>query len=200
MRANLAGKWPTAERGHRRDAGPLTITADRAPREPAVAVAAAPAKPPAARRWEAHPIAALVARRLAAGVITLLVVSVVVFLATHVLPGNAAYAVLGKSANPVRLHALERQLHLDRGLAAQYWIWLSGLLTGKLGASLANGQSLWSLVQPRLVNSAVLVFVTGVIGSIAGVALGALAALRKDSLFVQRTSVNTLAVASLPGF
>jgi peptide/nickel transport system permease protein len=200
MRANLAGKWPSAERGHRRDAGPLTITADRAPREPAVAVAVAPAKPPAARRWEAHPIAELVARRLAAGVVTLLVVSAVVFLATQVLPGNAAYAVLGRSANPVRLHALERQLHLDRGIFAQYWIWLSGLFTGKLGTSLANGQSLWALVQPRLVNSAVLVFVTGAIGSIAGVALGAAAALRKDSWFDHITSVTALGVTSLPEF
>jgi peptide/nickel transport system permease protein len=165
-----------------------------------VAVAAAPAKPPAARRWEAHPIAALVARRLAAGVVTLLIVSIVVFLATQVLPGNAAYAVLGRSANPVRLHALERQLHLDRGIFAQYWTWLSGLFTGKLGTSLANGQSLWGLVQPRLVNSAVLVFVTGVIGSIVGVALGAAAALRKDSWFDHVTSVAALAVTSLPEF
>src|SRR5258706_5808847 len=110
MRANLAGKWPTAERGHRRDAGPHTITADRARRESAVAVAAAPAKPPAARRFEAHPIPELVARRLAAGGLTLLVVSVVVFLATQVLSGHAAYAVLGRSANPRKPHPLGTQL------------------------------------------------------------------------------------------
>ncbi len=131
--------------------------------------------------------------------VTLLVVSVVVFLATQVLPGNAAYAVLGRSANPARLHALERQLHLDHGIAEQYWIWLSGLFTGKLGTSL-NGQPLWALIQPRLVNSAVLVFVTGAIGSIAGVALGAAAALRKDSWFDHVTSVTALAVTSLPEF
>ena len=131
--------------------------------------------------------------------VTLLVVSVVVFLATQVLPGNAAFAVLGRSANPARLHALERQLHLDHGIAEQYWIWLSGLFTGKLGTSL-NGQPLWALIQPRLVNSAVLVFVTGAIGSIAGVALGAAAALRKDSWFDHVTSVTALAVTSLPEF
>ena len=147
-----------------------------------MAVAAAPAKPRISRA-EAHPIAHLVVRRVAAGLITLLVVSVVVFLATQVLPGNAAFAVLGRSANPVRLHALEHQLHLDRSIAEQYWIWFSGLFTGKLGTSLANGQPLWALVSPRLINSAVLVFVTGAIGSIIGVALGALAALRKDSWF-----------------
>jgi len=165
-------------------------------REPAVAVAAAAP----ARVREAHPIAQLVARRVVAGLITLLVVSVIVFLATQVLPGNAAFAVLGRSANPVRLRALEHQLHLDRSIAAQYWAWLSGLFTGNLGTSLANGQPLWGLVEPRLVNSAVLVFVTGVIGSIIGVALGAIAALRKDSWFDHVTSVIALAVTSLPEF
>ena len=164
-----------------------------------MAVAAAAAKPRISRA-EAHPIAHLVVRRVVAGLITLLVVSVVVFLATQVLPGNAAFAVLGRAANPVRLHALEHQLHLDKSIAEQYWIWFSGLFTGKLGTSLANGQPLWALVSPRLINSAVLVFVTGAIGSIIGVALGALAALRKDSWFDHVTSVTALAVTSLPEF
>src|SRR5215813_2419179 len=147
-----------------------------------------------------HPIVDLVVRRLAVGLLTLLVVSAVVFLVTEVLPGNAAYAVLGRGANPARLHALERQLHLNRGLADQYWIWLSGLFTGKLGTSLANGQPVWALGKPRLVNSAVLVFVTGAIGALTGVALGAAAALRKDSWFDHVTSVTALAVTSLPEF
>jgi peptide/nickel transport system permease protein len=164
-----------------------------------MAVAAASTKPQLPRA-DAHPIGSLVLRRLAAGLVTLLVVSAVVFLATQVLPGNAAFAVLGRSANPSRLHALERHLHLDRGVAEQYWLWLSGLLTGKLGASLANGQPLWSLVAPRLINSAVLVFVTGAIGSVVGVAFGAAAALRKDTWFDHLTSVTALTVTSLPEF
>jgi peptide/nickel transport system permease protein len=92
-----------------------------------------------ARRGEAHPILSLVARRSLLGLITLFAVSVLVFLATQVLPGNAAIAVLGQSATPARVQALEQQLHLDRGLFDQYWTWLSGSLTGRLGNSLANG-------------------------------------------------------------
>ena len=164
-----------------------------------MAVAAARTRPQLPRA-DAHPIAHLVLRRLVAGILTLVVVSVVVFLATQVLPGNAAFAVLGRSANPARLHELERHLHLDRNVAEQYWLWLSGLLTGNLGTSLANGQPLWALVAPRLINSAVLVFVTGAIGSVVGVALGAVAALRKDSWFDHVTSVTALAVTSLPEF
>jgi peptide/nickel transport system permease protein len=164
-----------------------------------VATTTVPASTPVTRR-DAHPILELVSRRVVIGILTLLVVSAIVFLATQVLPGNAAYAVLGRSANPVRLHATERQLHLNRGLADQYWIWLSGLFTGKLGTSLANGQPVWALVKPRLINSAVLVFVTGAIGALAGVALGAVAALRKDSWFDHITSTVALAVTSLPEF
>jgi peptide/nickel transport system permease protein len=159
---------------------------------------AAPARPAVAP--DAHPIARLVRRRLAAGVVTLFLVSVVVFLATEVLPGNAAYAILGRSANPARLHALEDALHLNRGLFDQYWVWVSGLFTGNLGRSLVNGQPVWGYVEPRLINSAVLVFVTGVIGSLLGMALGAIAALRKDGWFDHVTSVVVLAVTSLPEF
>ncbi len=162
-------------------------------------VTAAPARrgPP---RPDARPIRDLVIRRAGIGTVTLLVVSVVVFAATQVLPGNAAFAVLGRSANPARLHALERQLHLNRGLADQYWTWLSGLFSGRLGNSFANGQPVWALVEPRLVNSAVLVLLTGAIGTVAGIVLGAVAALRKDGWFDHLSSVAALAVTSLPEF
>ena len=109
---------------------------------------------PAVSGRDAHPILDLVGRRAAIGIVTLFVVSAVVFLATQVLPGNAAFAVLGRGANPARLRATELQLHLNRGLFDQYWIWLSGLFTGKLGTSLANGEPVWALVKPRLINSA----------------------------------------------
>ena len=167
--------------------------------EHAVATAPVPADPAVSGR-DAHPVRDLVGRRVAIGIVTLLVVSAVVFIATQVLPGNAAFAVLGRGANPARLHATERQLHLDRGLLEQYWIWLSGLFTGKLGTSLANGEPVWALVKPRLINSAVLVFVTGAIGAVIGVVLGAVAALRKDSWFDHITSVAALAITSLPEF
>jgi peptide/nickel transport system permease protein len=142
----------------------------------------------------------MVRRRLAMGVLTLFLVSVVVFLATEVLPGNAAYAILGRTATPARLHALEVQLNLNRGLFDQYWVWISGIFTGRLGNSLVNGLPVWSFVEPRIVNSAVLVFVSGAVGSILGVGLGAIAALRKDSWFDHVVSVIVLAVTSLPEF
>jgi peptide/nickel transport system permease protein len=175
-----------------------------------MAVAPATANAPAGRHsapaprqlpWRAaHPIADLVARRLLIGIVTLLAVSVVVFLATQVLPGNAATAALGRNTNPVAVHALERQLGLNRSLPAQFWSWLTGLLTGKLGNSLAAREPVWTFISPQLVNSAVLVFVTGVVGTLAGVLIGAVAALRRDSKFDHVTSVVALAITSLPEF
>jgi peptide/nickel transport system permease protein len=175
----------------------------------AVAPAAAPV--PAGRHsapaqprqlpWRAtHPIADLVARRLLIGVFTLLAVSLIVFLATQVLPGNAANAILGRNVNPQAVHALEHKLGLDRSLTAQYWSWLSGLLTGKLGTSLVAQQPVWAFVSPQLINSAVLVFITGAVGTLAGVLIGAAAALRRDSVFDHVTSVIALAITALPEF
>jgi peptide/nickel transport system permease protein len=149
---------------------------------------------------DAHPIVRLIWRRLAIGLVTLFLVSVVVFWATQVLPGNAAYAILGRNATPSRVRALEISLHLNRGVFDQYWVWISGVFSGHLGQSLINGLPVWGYVEPRIINSAVLVFVTGTIGALVGVTLGAIAALRKDSWFDHITSVVVLAVTSLPEF
>jgi peptide/nickel transport system permease protein len=149
---------------------------------------------------DAHPIARLLRRRIIAGVVTMVLVSMVVFGATEVLPGNAAYAVLGRTANPARVRAVEDALHLNRGLLDQYWTWLSGLLAGNTGHSLANGLPVWGYVEPRLVNSATLVFTAGTIGTLIGTALGAVVALRKNGWLDRITSVVVLAITSLPEF
>jgi peptide/nickel transport system permease protein len=158
------------------------------------------AAPPRARAAAPHPVVRLIVQRVALGVLTLVVVSVIIFAATVALPGNAATAILGHSASPAQLHALEVQLHLNRSVFDQYGSWIGGILTGNPGRSLANGLPVWSIVGPAALNSAVLVAVSGVIASIAGVTLGVVAALRKDSLFDHASSVLALAVTSLPEF
>jgi peptide/nickel transport system permease protein len=158
---------------------------------------------PAPRRlgfFEAHPITALVLRRVGLGLITLLVVSIIVFIATSVLPGNAAYSVLGNSATPQRINALEAQLHLNDSLPSQYWHWFSGLLSGDPGDSLLGQKSVVDIVGPEIRNSAVLVFLAGLISTVIGVGLGAYAALRKDRYFDHASSFVALAVTALPEF
>ncbi len=147
-----------------------------------------------------HPILSLVGRRLALGVLTLFLVSVVIFFATQVLPGNAAYAVLGQHATPERVAELEKQLHLDEPVYVQYWDWISGLFQGNLGNSFSNGDPVSELVGPRIANSAVLVLLAGAIGTFIGVGLGMLAARRRDGILDNILSVIALAVTALPEF
>jgi len=163
------------------------------------------------RARTAHPIRHLVIVRAAYGVLTLVLVSVIVFAATQVLPGNAAYAVLGHTATPASLHALENELGLNESPVTQYWHWVTGVVHGDLGNSLVAGgsglggggaakQSVSSLVGPRLVNSGFLVLLAGLVSTLIGVALGLWAALRRDKFSDHALSVGLLAVAALPEF
>ncbi len=149
----------------------------------------------------------LLLRRTLLGLLTLFLVSILVFFSTQVLPGNAATAVLGQSATPSRVAVLEEQLDLNRPVVEQYASWLGGLVTGDLGQSLSGstltgseGRPVWDLISPKLVNSAILIFLAGVIGSLLGVALGILATLRRDSWFDRITSAGALTVTALPEF
>ena len=162
---------------------------------------AAPASGDATPAATTHPIRELLLQRSLLGLLTLLLVSVIVFAATQVLPGNAAYAVLGQTATPESLAALEHRLGLDQPAFVQYWHWLSGVLRGDLGTSLVGQQRpVGDLVWPRVLNSAVLVLLAGVIGSVLGVALGLFAALRRDKPSDHALSVLSLGVTSLPEF
>jgi peptide/nickel transport system permease protein len=161
------------------------------------AVAGPPDSPQEKR---AHPIRHMLIHRSLIGVLTLLLVSILVFAATQILPGNAASAVLLNTATPQRLHALEAQLHLNRPAVVQYWTWLTGILRGDFGTSLANGQPVGTLVGGRILNSAVLVVAAGLIGTVLGVGLGVLAAARRDSVLDHVLSVTALAITALPEF
>lgn len=175
------------------------VGAGRSPAGGTEAPGVQPAASVASRR--AHPMRSLIARRCVYGLFTLLVVAVVVFAATQVLPGNAAYAVLGKdAADPGRLHVLERELGLNRPVTTQFWRWFTGILTGHFGKSLASGEPVWSLVGPRIGNSAVLVVLSGVIGSVLGVTLGVVTAIRRDGILDHLMAVIALAISALPEF
>jgi peptide/nickel transport system permease protein len=152
-------------------------------------------------------VSSLLLRRTLLGLLTLFIVSILVFFATQVLPGNAATAVLGQSATPERVEVLEGQLGLDRPVVEQYFDWFGGLVTGDLGQSLSGstltgseGRPVWDLISPKLVNSAILIVLAGIIGSVLGVALGILATLRRESWFDRVTSVGALTVTALPEF
>ena len=87
------------------------------------------------------------ARRLGLAVLTLWLVSILVFVATAAL-GDPVRAILGRdyNADPGRVAELDAQLNSDESLVSRYFDWLGGLLTGDLGTSLASGRPVSELI------------------------------------------------------
>lgn len=103
-------------------------------------------------------------RRLGLAVLSLWLVSVLVFVATAAL-GDPVRAILGRDydSNPGRVAQLEEQLNADEGLVSRYLDWLSGLVTGDLGTSLANQQPVWGQISANVVNTLVLVLLSAAV-------------------------------------
>jgi peptide/nickel transport system permease protein len=104
------------------------------------------------------------ARRLGLAILTLWLVSILVFLATAAL-GDPVRAILGKdfTADKARAAQLSALLHADQPLVERYFHWLGGLFTGHLGTSLASLQPVGELVGSRVVNTLVLVVISAVV-------------------------------------
>jgi peptide/nickel transport system permease protein len=149
-------------------------------------------------RWSG--VSGFIIRRLLLGLIVLFMVSIVVFAATQALPGDPARAILGRSATPASLAALRLKLHLDQPVFSQYWTWLTGLLGGNLGTSLAAQEPVTKLLGPRLVNSSVLVAVSAIASIPLSIAIGSWAALKREKIFDTLSSNLLLVLAALPEF
>src|SRR3712207_9181182 len=91
----------------------------------------------------------LILRRLALGVLTLWLISLIVFGAVLALPGDAATAILGREATPDRVAALRDQLNLDDSVVSQYLQWIGGVLSGSFGTSAATQQPVSELLEAR---------------------------------------------------
>src|SRR4051812_23924691 len=155
---------------------------------------------PAPRTMLLHGIPGLVVRRVALALVTLFLISIIVFAATQALPSDPARAILGRNATPESLTALREQLHLDRPVVTQYLYWLKGFVTGDLGTSLAASEPVSTLLGRRVENSAFLVLIAAAVSIPFSLLLGAVTARRRDSVFDHVTSVVLLAFAALPEF
>jgi peptide/nickel transport system permease protein len=119
---------------------------------------------PPRRQHGAAAWAVWIARRLGLALLTLWLVSILVFLATAAL-GDPVRAILGRdyNANPGRVAELEALLNSDESLVSRYFDWLNGLLHGDLGTSLATGLPVSDLIKDSVINSAMLVFLAAVV-------------------------------------
>jgi peptide/nickel transport system permease protein len=142
----------------------------------------------------------LVVRRLALGVLTLWLISLVVFAAVLALPGDAATAILGREATPDRVAALREQLHLNDSVVSQYLQWIGGVLTGSFGTSAATQQPVSQLLSDRVGNSLFLVVIASVVAIPLSIGIGVWTAMRRDRAADHIASTTTLVLAALPEF
>jgi peptide/nickel transport system permease protein len=143
---------------------------------------------------------ALIAKRLFFGVVTLFVISVLIFLGVEALPGDLAQAILGQSATPETVAAFRKELGLDRPPVERYLDWIGAVLTGDLGTSLANGRPIAELLGTRFVNTMILAGTAAVLSVPVAVGLGIAAALYRESIFDRLVSISTLIAISFPEF
>lgn len=142
----------------------------------------------------------LVINRLGLGVLTLLIVSLVVFVITNLLPGDAAQELLGQETSPEALEALRAQFGLDRPVHLRYLDWLGGLVTGNPGVSLVNGMAVDELIAGRLPNSLSLAAVTALVSVPLALTIGILSAMYRGSIFDRYTNMMAVFAVSVPEF
>jgi peptide/nickel transport system permease protein len=139
-------------------------------------------------------------RRLTSSIVTLALVTVVVFSLIHLIPGDPASIILGLRATPQSVHELRHTLGLDRPLIVQYLIFLGDLVHGNLGDSVTFREPVSDLVLARLQATLFLVAYSAVISIIVAVPVAIVAALRRDKVTDYSIRLALLVAVSLPTF
>ena len=140
------------------------------------------------------------AQRALLGLATLLVVSLIIFLAVGLLPGDTAEALLGHDATPEALAALRGQLMLNDPLQVRYWHWIVGVLHGNLGTSLSSGRTIRDLLSHRLPNTLFLACLAASVSIPLSLWLGIVSALYRNRLPDRLISGLALISTSFPEF
>lgn len=145
-------------------------------------------------------MARYVSKRIGLAIITLVLITLLVFAGTQLLPGDVAGRILGPFATQEAVDRLAAVLGTDRPLAVQYWDWVTSAVQGDLGNSVSLSRPVTELVGRALVNSgklAALAFVIVIPLSIFG---GVIAALRRDQLTDRFITVGGLSATVIPEF
>jgi peptide/nickel transport system permease protein len=142
----------------------------------------------------------IVVKRLGLGFLTIIVISVLIFLGIEALPGDVATAILGQEATPETVAAFRKELKLDLPPHVRYFAWLGDFLRGDMGTSLANKRPISELIFWRFRNTIFLAASAAVLAVPIAVILGILAALYRNSLFDRTISMVTLSTISFPEF
>jgi peptide/nickel transport system permease protein len=145
-------------------------------------------------------IVPLILRRVGAALITLLLVSIVIFTIASLLPGDAAQEVLGQSATAEQVAALRAEMGLDRPAPVRYVGWLGALLQGDPGQSFVANLPVSDIIAERLPNSLLLAGLTAAIAVPIALLIGIAAAIRRGRATDRVLNIITLSLVAIPEF
>ena len=155
-----------------------------------------------------HPVTKTILERLGLGLATLFVVSIIIFSALEMLPGDFGQAILGQAATQETVAAFRRELGRDQPAYLRYLQWVGGALQGDLGTSFSGrnasgidrSRAVVDLIAPRLWNTLFLAGLTAVIAVPVALALGVSTALFRNSVYDRTVNTATLTTISFPEF
>jgi peptide/nickel transport system permease protein len=139
-------------------------------------------------------------KRVATSLVTLFVLSVVIFIIAHLAEGDPAVIILGETASPEQLSALRESLGLDKPVFMQYVDWVSKAVRGDLGISYFNKNTVAQNIEERLSPSLLLAFCSQAVAIIFAIPMGVLAARYKGRGADYALSIGAILGMSVPSF
>lgn len=155
---------------------------------------------PVASSRPAFSIVPLVVKRAGSALITLLLVSIVIFTISGLLPGDAAQETLGQSATPEQIAALRHEMGLDRPALTRYSDWLAGIVRGDPGQSLVANMPVREIIAQRLPNSLMLAGVTALLSVPLALLIGISSAVNRGGKIDRALNILTLSMVAVPEF
>jgi peptide/nickel transport system permease protein len=147
-----------------------------------------------------HPLLRYTIKRLLAAAALIVALSIAIFLAMAILPGDVPTTILGKNATPQQIAQINREYHLDEPLPQRYAHWAAGFFSGDLGTSFANGEPVSTVFRDRASNTLQFALIAIVILVPLAIALGVVSAVRAGGLVDQLISSISLLGISIPDF
>ncbi len=142
----------------------------------------------------------LIVRRFGLALLTLFLVSVVIFTISGLLPGDAAQEILGQSATPQQVAALRHEMGLDRPALTRYYDWLSNIVVGDPGMSYVANMPVRQIISDRLFNSLTLAGITAVFSVALALTIGIVSAINRGGRIDRTLNIVTLSLVATPEF
>jgi len=142
----------------------------------------------------------LLSRRLGSALLTLVLVSMVIFAISALLPGDAAQETLGQSATPEQVAALRHEMGLDRPAVVRYATWLASMAQGDPGQSLVAGMPVRAIIAERLPHTLMLAGLTAALAIPLALVMGIVAAIRRGTWIDRAINFASLLMVAMPEF